>query len=321
MQASHYGPHLDSLRAVTNEELSAVRYTARRLARHARWARSEGLRRLIAEDRLDPVDRARVAWSKHRWRRLYGVAAGQSRPVYVVGLQRSGTNMLLRGFDAAPEVEVRNENDRRLFHRFQLRADSLLVAAADAGRHAVLLVKPLCQSHRVDQLLDLPTGAPGRALWAWRDVDERARSEVAKFGPANLNALRAVADGSIGDRWQGGRLDDATRALLAGFDYDRMDPYTASALFWYVRNDLFFRLGLPDRADVLLTSYGRMVLDPVVTTRRICAFIGVEDRPALRAHVTAPTRPAEPLPIDPRVRRLCDELTGRLTETEARQYG
>jgi hypothetical protein len=306
---------------VSNEELSAVRYAARRIVRHARWARSEGLGRLIAEDRLDPVDRARVAYAKHRWRRRHSVAPGAARLVYVVGLQRSGTNMLLRGFDAAPEVEVRNENDRRLFHRFQLREDAVLVAAASASRHAVLLVKPLCQSHRVDELLGLPTGVPSRAVWAWRDVDERARSEVAKFGDANLRALRAVSDGTIGDRWQGQRLDDETRVLLDGFDYERMDPYTAAALFWYVRNDLYFRIGLHRRHDVLLTSYARMVLDPVVTTRRICAFIGVTDRPELRAHVVPGPPRSEQLPIDPRVRRLCADLTGRLTDAEAAQHG
>ena len=39
-------------------------------------------------------------------------AAGLATPVYLVGLQRSGTNMLARGLDIAPEFEVHNENDR-----------------------------------------------------------------------------------------------------------------------------------------------------------------------------------------------------------------
>lgn len=298
---------------MAQEEPSALRYTARRVARHVRWARSEGLRRLIAEDRLDPVERWRTARAKRRWRRRHGVPPGSARPVYLVGLQRSGTNMLVRGLDAAPEVEARNENDQAVFRRFRLRGDDVLTAVVNRSRHAIVLVKPLCDSHRVDELLALPTGTPGRALWMWRDPDDRARSEVAKFGEANLRALRAIADGTIGGQWQGGRLSPGARELVASFDYDRMDPHTAAALFWYVRNDLYFRLGLDRRDDVLLISYRRMVEDPDAEARRVCAFLDLPYRPEFAADVAAgPAR--EPLAIDPRVRALCDDLTARLDQ-------
>ncbi len=298
--------------ARSDDEPSALAYTARRIARHVRWARTEGLRRLIEEDRLNPVERTGTALAKARWRLRHGVPAGQARPVYLVGLQRSGTNMLVRGLDSAPEFEVRNENDRRLFHRFQLRADTVLAAAIRRSRHAYVLVKPLCESHRVDDLLALPGVAPGLAVWAWRDVDDRARSEVAKFGDANLRALRAIADGSIGGRWQGQRLDADTYELIHGFDYDRMDPHTAAALFWYVRNSLYFRLGLDRRDDVLLCSYEALVADPQRQVGRLCAFLDFPYHPRLAAHIAPRAPRRRPLALDSRVRALCDELTGRL---------
>ncbi|WP_428965110.1 hypothetical protein [Micromonospora fluostatini] len=291
---------------------SALAYTARRVVRHLRWARTEGIRRLVEEDRLDPVERIGTALAKRRWRRANPVPPGAAVPVWLVGLQRSGTNMLTRGLDALPSVEVRNENDRRVFHRFQLRPDAVVTAVLRRSRHRYVLVKPLCQSHRVDELLALPGLAPGRALWAYRDVDDRARSEVAKFGDANLRALRAVADGTIGDRWQGQRLDGAARELVASFDYDRMTPHTAAALFWYLRNSLVLSLGLADRADVLLCSYDALVAEPAGYTRRLCAFLDLPYDPALHAHVEARTPRRDPLPIDGRVRALCADLTDRL---------
>jgi hypothetical protein len=294
------------------DQSSAVAYTARRIARHVRWARTEGLRRLVEEDRLNPVERATTAWAKHRWRRAHGVIPGQAQPVYVVGLQRSGTNMLMRGLDAAPQFQVHNENDRRVFHRFQLRSDAVLSAAIRASRHAFVIVKPLCETHRVDELLALPGLPPGRALWVWRDVDDRARSEVAKFGTSNLDALRAIAGGTIGDRWQGQRLDPESRALVGGFDYTAMSPHTAAALFWYIRNDLFFRLGLHRRDDVLLCSYDALIADPEAATERLCAFLDLPHDPRLCAHVGRRAPARRPLDLDPRVRALCDELTGRL---------
>ena len=303
-----------------SDEPSALRYTARRVARHVRWARTEGVRRLIAEDRLNPADRLRTAAAKRRWRRRHGVTAGDARPVYLVGLQRSGTNMLVRGLDEAPEVETRNENDQAVFRRFRLRGDDVLLAAIGRSRHSVVLVKPICDSHRVDELLALPTAVPGRALWMWRDVDDRARSEVAKFGDANLRALRSIADGTIGAGWQGQRLDPAMTELIASFDYDAMDPHTAAALFWYVRNDLYFRLGLDRRDDVLLIAYQDMVEDPESAARRVCAFLDLPYRPEFAADVAAgPSR--DRLPIDPLVRSLCDDLTARLEQAEVASHG
>ncbi|MDG4838724.1 hypothetical protein O7631_19605 [Micromonospora sp. WMMD967] len=305
-----------------DDEISTVAYTARRIRRHLRWARTEGIGRLVEEDRLDPVERVRTALAKRRWRQRAGRAPGSAMPVYLVGLQRSGTNMLVRGLDAAPEVEVRNENDSTLFHRFQLRPDAVLTAAIQRSRHAYVLVKPLCESHRVDELLALPGSTPGRALWVYRDVDDRARSEVAKFGDANLRALRAIADGSIGRRWQGQRLDADAVELIRAHDPQRLDPHSGAALFWYVRNSLVFQLGLDQRADVLLCRYDTVVAEPEAQLRRLCAFLDFPYRPGLHAHI-APRRfhdgtaGHQQLPIDRRVRALCDELTDRLDRCAA----
>ncbi|WP_433318577.1 hypothetical protein ACQP0U_12545 [Micromonospora sp. CA-269861] len=304
-----------------DDEVSALAYTARRVGRHLRWARTEGIGRLIEEDRLNPVDRIGTALAKRRWRRRAGRAPGSAVPVYLVGLQRSGTNMLVRGLDAAPEVEVRNENDSTLFHRFQLRPDAVLTATVQRSRHAYVLVKPLCESHRVDELLALPGLTPGRALWVHRDVDDRARSEVAKFGDANLQALRAIADGSIGRRWQGQRLDADTVELIRAHDPQRLDPHSGAALFWYVRNSLVFQLGLDRRADVLLCRYDSLVADPAAQLRRLCAFLDFPYHPRLHAHIARRESHGavghRRLPIDPRVRARCDDLTDRLDRAAA----
>jgi hypothetical protein len=64
---------------------SSLTYTARRIARHVHWARTEGVRRLVEEDRLDPRERVVTALGKWRWRQAFGTPSGQALPVYVVG--------------------------------------------------------------------------------------------------------------------------------------------------------------------------------------------------------------------------------------------
>lgn len=132
-----------------------------RLARHAGWVRAEGPARLVEEDGLDPVDRARRARARWQWRRDHPREPGSARLVLVVGVQRSGTNLVLRALASLPEVEPYAENDPRLFTRFRLRSPDLLLARVGASRHDVVVVKPLCDSHLTAHLLDAAAPAPG----------------------------------------------------------------------------------------------------------------------------------------------------------------
>lgn len=297
-----------------------ARYTAKRVARHIHWARTEGVMRLVEEDQLNPVTRVRSAVAKARWRSAHGVRPGAAVPVHVVGLQRSGTNMLLRGLDEAPEVEVRGENDQKVFERFRLRSTEALVNTVAASRHRLVLVKPLCDSQRVDELLELPGMRAGKAVWLWRDAHDRARSEVSKFGTSNLDAVRAIAAGTDEGMWQSDRLPEYSRALIRSFDTDTMSPDTAAVLFWCVRNSLFFDLGLDRRDDVLLMSYDDLVRDPATTMRRLCDFLDFPFRRELYAHVDArSSHGRRPLQIDPAVDALADEVTERLLAHQAAQ--
>jgi hypothetical protein len=306
--------------AKASSELTRVQFIARQVRKHVHWARTEGVRRLIEEDRLDPRERIGTAWSKARWRRANQRPRGSAVPVYVVGLQRSGTNMLLRGLDAAPEIEVRGENDKTVFFRYRLRGPDVLRRTGLQSRHAIVLVKPICDSQRVADLLDLPGLAPGRAIWVYRDVDDRARSEVSKFGDANLRALRQIAAGTGESIWQGERLGPEAVALAKSFDYETMSLDTAAALFWVIRNGLYFELGLVDRPDIMLSSYDELVADPEDCMRRLCDFIGFPCRPALWEHVEVRSSHARrTLDIDPRVRELADAMTQRLEDARHAQ--
>lgn len=291
----------------------ALAYTLRRVRRHLRWGRDEGWGRIVEEDRLDPRERAATALAKLRWRRRHGVPRGTAVPVYVVGLQRSGTNMLTRGLDRAPEVEVRNENDRTLFRRFRLRDDDVLVRTVRRSRHRVVLVKPLCDSHQVDRLLDLPDLPGGRALWAFREPHARARSEVARFGPANLRALQAIAAGDTAGRWQAARLDDAAVELVRSLRPDALTPYEGALAFWAVRNGLWFDLGLDAREDCLLVDYDAVVADPAPAAERLCDFLGLPARSDLLGHVVPRSTHRDDHPeVAPAVLELVDTTWARL---------
>jgi hypothetical protein len=229
--------------------------------------------------------------------------------------------MLVRGLEQAPEVEVHNENDRAAFSSFRLRPDPVVRGLVDRSRHAFVLFKPLCDSHRTPELLGLVPAARSRAVWIYRGVDGRARSAVAKFGPANLQALTELAAGRGTGRWEAGGLTEEDLELVRSLDVARLDPHSAAALFWYLRNGLYFRLGLDRDPRVSLACYDRFLADPAGAMHGLCTRLGFPFRPDLVAGIEPGRSSARPLELDHRVRALCDRRAEQLAAAYAAQYG
>ena len=146
-------------------------------------------------------------------------------------------------------------------------------------------------------------------------MDGRARSALSKFGRNNLLVLADIAAGSGAGMWQAQRLPAAAMEVISSFDYRTMTPETAAALFWWVRNSLYFELGLDRRSDVLLASYDDLLTDPRAGMRAICSFLGLAFRPELVAHIAPRAARRAALDLDPRVRVLCDQLQERMDTT------
>lgn len=308
---------LGAVEATLTEDASGWQRHVMRVRRHLHWAARDGVARLIEEDNLDPRTRLATALGRRRWRDSHGVQPGQARAVFVVGLQRSGTNMVLRGLQSSPAVEVHNENDREVFNRFLLRGDDVVRDVVMRSRHSVVLFKPLSDSHRTVHLLDgLGLLTAPRAIWVYRDVDGRARSAVAKFGDANRRVLAEIAEGGGLQRWQAQGLSEQSLELIGRCAPARLSPESAAALFWVVRNALFFDLGLHLRPDVHLVSYGQAVADPAAATRRIAAFAGLPWQAGLGRAIDQRSAGRPPMDIDPQVRSAADHLMARLAEVE-----
>jgi hypothetical protein len=296
-------------------------YQARRLWRHLSWLRTQGLARLIEEDDLNPLQRTARAMARWRWRLAHPARPGGATAVFLVGLQRSGTNMLVRGLEQDPRFQVYNENHRAAFRRFRLRPDPVIRELVEHSRHPFVLFKPLCDSHRTANLLDgLGLHQAPRAMWAYRSVDGRARSAVAKFGDANLRMLRDLALGQGRDRWETQRLSADSLELVSSVDWARASPLDAAALFWYVRNRLYFELGLAERSDVLLVSYDAMIADPEAEMARICGFLDLPYHPRLVAHVEGRVDRGRNgrLELDTRIWERCSELGEQLDAAHRR---
>ena len=92
------------------------------------------------------------------------------------------------------------------------------------------------------------------------------------FGERIANGFRGLETGGLSEE----RL-----AFATGFDPATMSRASGAALFWYLRNIMFFDLELDQRPDVALISYDRFVLEPARFMTQLCDFAGLPFRRAI----------------------------------------
>ncbi|MGI8518893.1 MAG: sulfotransferase domain-containing protein [Acidimicrobiia bacterium] len=287
------------------------------ISRNIYWGRTHGWANLLEEHDLNLRVRIPREVRKYSWARRSLVEPGTARPVFVVGAQRSGTNMVTYGLDMSPEFQVFNEGNRRAFANYRLRERAHVLDLVERSRHEYVAFKPLLDSHLVLGLLDgMSTSNRARAVWIYREVRGRVRSELAKFGDSNLRVLLLRAKDPGLRHWQLNDdlgLSEESESLLDSFDPATLTQADGAALFWLIRNRLVFEQGLAGRDDVAVLSYDQLVASPGPEMRRLCDFLDFPYSPNLIRHIE--TRPPSRVPtseVKPRILELCDDLHGQL---------
>ena len=293
----------------------AVNTILHRIRQNWRWSKAHSWAHLIEEHDLNPLVRGRRAIRKTWWRLGQRGEKVAPAPLFLVGVQRSGTNLLAHGLDELPEFHVYNEGNTKAFDNYRIRALPAIEKLVEQSGAKFVLFKPLCDSHRTPELL-AHFGTRARAIWAYRDVDGRVRSAVAKFGDSNLRVLRTFVAGEEQRPWNSWQIEGMSAEnadFIRSFDLDTLTAESAAALFWYLRNALYFELGLHQRADTILVNYDEFLAEPERVAVAISCFLEVRYRKAMIASID-PRRPSRrpPLPIDPRIRERCTALKERL---------
>lgn len=262
------------------------------------------------------VARNGMATRRAMWRAVNDYSPNATA-VFVLGAQRSGTTMLLHCFQQSMRFEVLGEASRAMVN-YRIRSDDFILDTVRGSRHRFVVLKPLTDSHRGRQFLDLIPGS--YAIWAFRRVEDRVNSSVAKFGPHNLEVLRDLSQGKGLERWQAAGLTDDDFEFIRRFDYEAMSPYAASAIFWYLRNSLFFHQGLEAETRVLPLAYESLASEPERMMRGVCRFIGAEFEPAMirNVHARSIGRSESRLPED--VQALCQPMYERLFELQQARW-
>jgi hypothetical protein len=264
------------------------------------------------------IDRKALRVRKVLWAIRKG-RPGHARPVFILGAQRSGTTILIESLNRSLETEVHGEASPHAMRDWRIRDAPVIEDLISNSPHRIVIFKPLTDSHRAGDFLSLAESA--RAIWMYRNAADRANSAVAQFGSTNLDHLSGFVRGDLLDTWQAQGLSDESMALLRRFNYDDMSPHSAAALFWYIRNILYFEQQLDSDTRVLPLAYEDLVTNPAGTMRGVSEFIGCTFEPVLYDSIHGKSLGRAESNLAPEVDALCATMYERLRRAQAQRLG
>jgi hypothetical protein len=211
---------------------------------------------------------------------LNALAGGrpQTQVLFIIGAQRSGTRVPLVALEGAPDILTYREGARPYFQRGLLAAEETLDRLFAQCLFPVLVLKPLCESHRARQLLARFPGS--RLLWIFRGYEDTVASTALKWS-SGIDAVEQIVQGRLRpDDWRGGGLTpellDAARRLYE----PALNLHHANAMLWYLRSRVLLDLNLFDCPNAMVVKYEDLTSDPARHFPRVFRFIGQPLKPA-----------------------------------------
>lgn len=231
----------------------------------------------------------------------------ESIPIFVFGLQRSGTTMMMNVFEENRSIKVYNEQRQtKLYKDFMIRDFNNLKNSIDDCRFPYVTYKTICDSHKIEEFLDSFINC--KAIWMYRNYRDVSNSYERKFSNAD-RAIRIICTGGSGGGWMQEGVSEEAQQILKDVYHPQLSCCECLCLVWWARNRIVLEKQLHERPNVLLIDYDRLVQDPH-QFKRIYQFIGLEFEGQDIHDVHALSIGKDDFPeINQDVRQLCESLT------------
>lgn len=200
-------------------------------------------------------------------------------PLFILGQQRSGTNMMLRILAQAPGVRAFNEDDPRAFEDFRLRDVETIRTLIRESVPDTCLFKAITDTLQWNHLS--AAFRESRFVFMFRNPFDLVLSWLVEF-PSGLSVVNHVLDydfsGRNGDYFavvpDTPMVDACLRKYHGRFD-SATDYANKVALFWALFHGLLIDAGFFERSDVLVIDYDTFIGGPEPDLRRVESFCGV----------------------------------------------
>jgi hypothetical protein len=274
-------------------------------------------KRLIKQFRQINANKLRRGLGRGRklWlRRQTAHPTMEKRPVFVVGCNRSGTNMVCGAIGNSPHGwDFKESAFSVAFKGYYLREDWIIEWLIRRTPAPIVGFGSILDSQSARDMLNRFDGA--RAIWIYRRYQDVANSCARMQWVHSLkDYARWVANGELeklGARGQ--HIGADTVQLFRDLYREDLSNEEGACLYWYMRNQLYFKLNLDSEPRALLIQYEDTVMNQERAFRRVFDFLGFPYDPSIVDGIFASSVGKHSLPgIDPAIQDACDALTVRL---------
>ncbi|NVJ96505.1 MAG: hypothetical protein HWE25_00035 [Alphaproteobacteria bacterium] len=230
--------------------------------------------------------------------------------VWVGGVPRCGTNMLMGCYDRHPLAHVYHEADPTTFQNYNLKPNETLRRRFFSSRASFIVCKALLDA---DRLPELTTDFPhSKILWPIRNFSDVLNSHLVRW-PAFRENVDEIATGISVDNWRGRNLSEASRDLVKSLYFPECSIADCKALFWLYRSNLYFDLALAGKEDVLTIRYEDFTQNPQEGCKLLADLAGLPQHPGMTKGIHSKSiRKSDPPSLHPAILQACEEMQEKL---------
>jgi hypothetical protein len=240
----------------------------------------------------------------------------ESKILFIVGCQRSGTSLMNRVFTKDLNISVYRERSQLSSKdpkRIRLNLYKEVDKEFQKNKASYIIVKPLVETQNILQLLEYFSNS--KALWMYRNYKDFVQSHMRRFHTnVGIDSLKAIVEREPGN-WRSESVSEYVYTLVDKYYKEDMNPHDASALFWLSRNQLFFDLSLDTNPHIFMCRYEDLVQYPERMVQEIYKFMGAKlpnRKNLLREINTFSLGKGSTIMLSPDIEEICQSLLKRM---------
>jgi len=232
-----------------------------------------------------------------------------SRPVFLLGSGRSGTDIVAHCLSKGWRVELINEDNPKAFENWRLRGVAVVEQAVCSSGADLVLFKPIVETLRAQEFLaEFPSAV---VIFVVRNPHDAINSMVRFFGEGQVRAVKSWVETDFSRQPQ---APAELREFIASHCHADLSVEDAAGLYWLLYNSSYLFLDLPSSPRVAKIRYENLVQEPDETMQEICDFLGMKWFPSMTDEVYAGSVGKNRKPdLSPAIERRCSEVWERLT--------